>query len=512
MAVDHAFAGPGKVFIREAREPKAKVRQQLVWGDWLQIVSRAHEGEGWLEVRGRGEVGWLPVAQVQSERLLEVNFIDVGQGDGAFMVTPDDEFAVVDAGESDNMRRFLSWRFNMKLDRRVERGEPHEVGRTVRFKFGAVSHPDLDHYEGFRKLLDSTGFRFDALYHSTLVERPAPSNTLRLGARQTVGNRTAVTELIETPEQLAALLAAHPTANTKYVTLLRAAAASGRVKRIVGVTREAGYLPGFGDAHRTAGGKRLSVEILGPAPIAAAGLCGLPWFGDLGKTKNGHSLVLRIRYGDVHILLGGDLNADAEEHLLATGVGPAPSASATPAERDDYWRRARAAFGADVAKACHHGSADFTTQFLRAVDAAATIVSSGDDEPHCHPRPDTLGALGRHGRGERPLIFSTELARSTREFTKPLAAVQTQINAAVRALEQATTTAEKARIRKEIDQLLDRKERNVAVYGMISVRTDGRTVVIAQKLERDRAQTGEGFDLQWLAPGADGRLASAPSP
>ena len=51
------------------------------------------------------------------------------------------------------------------------------------------------------------------------------------------------------------------------------------------------------------------------------------------------------------------------------------------------------------------------------INASATVVSSGDYESHSHPRPDALGAFGKHGRGERPLIFSTELARSTREFT-----------------------------------------------------------------------------------------------
>jgi hypothetical protein len=122
-----------------------------------------------------------------------------------------------------------------------------------------------------------------------------------------------------------------------------------------------------------------------------------------------------------------------------------------------------------------------------------------------------LGAVGRHGRGERPLVFSTELARSTREFTKPRAAVQEQIRAAISLLETADA-AERKKLKRLIDSLLDTAERNVAVYGMISVRTDGERVVIMQKLERRRSSTGEGFDLQWLVPGPDGELRSAPAP
>ena len=72
-----------------------------------------------------------------------------------------------------------------------------------------------------------------------------------------------------------------------------------------------------------------------------------------------------------------------------------------------------------------------------------------------HPRPDTLGTIGKHSRGERSLIFSTELARSGKEFV-------------------------------DIKKLNTQKsrERVVTVYGMINVRTDGEKVIVAQKLEK----------------------------
>ncbi len=110
----------------------------------------------------------------------------------------------------------------------------------------------------------------------------------------------------------------------------------------------------------------------------------------------------------------------------------------------------------DIAKSCHHGSADFSIDFLKVLNPIATVISSGDDEPHCHPRPDTLGTIGKYSRGERSLIFSTELARSGKEF-----------------LDLSK--------RKETDSTL---ERVVTVYGMINVRTDGNQAIIAQKLER----------------------------
>lgn len=57
-----------------------------------------------------------------------------------------------------------------------------------------------------------------------------------------------------------------------------------------------------------------------------------------------------------------------------------------------------------MAKACHHGSGDFRDDFLAGINALVTIISSGDNESYAHPRPDTLGAMGKAGRGTRPLI------------------------------------------------------------------------------------------------------------
>ena len=459
-----------------------------------------------MHVRGRGEDGWLRIEEVQEERLLEINFVDVGQGDAAFVVTPDDEFGVIDAGVGTHMRRFLSWRFNLKLDRAKQPdGERHETGKTVKMKFAVISHPDLDHYEGFRGLFTSPAFEFKTVFHNTLVERPASPSTDKLGKRDSVGGKTCVVGLVETAEQLNKVLdGVDPASRAKYTSLMREASESGRVGNIQGVTSDDGHLPGFGASHKCKNGKRLRIEVLGPVPLSQGAKRGLPWFTDLGKTKNGHSVVLRLVYDDVSILLGGDLNVPAEEHLLTQHVGEIPD---DPTQLDAYLDEARGVFGVDVAKSCHHGSADFSTHFLRALNPLATVISSGDDEPHCHPRPNTLGAIGRHSRSEKPLIFSTELSRSTAEYTKPSASTQEEIRLLIAKLQEADD-AERKQLSKKLDALLDKAERNVAVYGLIALRTDGNRIVIAQKLERPR-DAGEEFDLQWLIRDADGTLVPA---
>lgn len=35
-----------------------------------------------------------------------------------------------------------------------------------------------------------------------------------------------------------------------------------------------------------------------------------------GRTKNGHSIILKLTIGNLRLLLGGDLNSSSEEYLL----------------------------------------------------------------------------------------------------------------------------------------------------------------------------------------------------
>ena len=157
--------------------------------------------------------------------------------------------------------------------------------------------------------------------------------------------------------------------------------------------------------------------------------------------------------------------------------------------------RTRRAFGCDIAKACHHGASDVLDSFLYAVNPVATIISSGDDESHAHPRPDALGAFGKSSRGERPLIFSTELARSTKEFSYPI-----KYHALVEKMKKYIDGLQDPKRKKIATTRLERlRDSNVVTYGMITVRTDGENVLIAQKLEKERSagQRWDLYDLRW---------------
>ncbi len=471
-----AFAAyPRQILRDEAGKPV----RELLWGDFVSVLGVAGDK---LKVRSRGSDGFLAPAQIQDSRLLEVNFVDIGQGDGAFLVMPDDRKMVIDAGEADNMFRFLSWRFNLRAN----------PDREVKIDDVVISHPDMDHYKGFTPIFGSEQFAFGTVYHNGIVEQIGANTTLgtKTGKFLTsvVADRTALRQITTDPAR---------TGSKLYPNLLKKLDESGRSGDIRMISASDGFLPGY------EADKEVSIRVLGPVLSPSGGQPAYKWFEDPGKTKNGHSVVLRLTIGSVSILLGGDLNIPAERHLLEHYTGLGIEAS----NEETLVQAARQTFQADIAKACHHGSADFSTSYLRAVNALATVISSGDAESHAHPRPDALGAFGKYSRGVRPLIFSNELARSSKDKIKHPQALRDEIQK-LQAKIDVADGAEKAALQEKFTKLLVTIERSVSVYGMITLRTDGTKVLMAQRLEERRVGPSSvaDFDTYQLEPDHNGVL------
>jgi beta-lactamase superfamily II metal-dependent hydrolase len=479
--------------------------KHLLWGDWVRIDGSAQAGM--LPVHVRNKNGWMREQDLQAERLLEIVFVDVGQGDGALIVTPADQVLLVDAGVSDNLYRFLDWRF-------------HFLGGVREFDAAIITHPDSDHYRGFSAVFRQPNIRLKRVYHNGIMEQ----NGKPFGPEVTEGTVKYVAELMETHQEMEAFLADEARYGDKaYPRLMKTALArlspGGEIRMLAasGNPAQPTYLEGFG-----AGGD-LRIHVLGPVPeLAPGGRRRLRWFrerpdggsNDEGKTKNGHSVILRVEYRDVSVLLGGDLNASAEAYLLRHYSGRDWPPADAAAERAMV-EAVRPTFGVDVAKTCHHGSADFTETFMQAVHPAATVVSSGDEEPYAHPRCDTLGAIGVHGRGRRPLLFSTELARSTREREEM---TRKEMDELLRELETEADPTKRAKLIQDHKKTLNElTRRNVTTYGAINLRTDGHRAVMAYRLERTREgragnkKTVTEWDLYPMEPGADGVLVYVPA-
>ena len=191
------------------------------------------------------------------------------------------------------------------------------------------------------------------------------------------------------------------------------------------------------------GDPSVQINVLGPRVIRVGSRACLPDFGDAGKTINGHSVVLRLMCGEVSILLPGDINAAGSKHISED-------------------QAVRTMLGGHVFKAPHHGSHDIDPQFLGRVRPQVTVISSGDEPDHGHPRASLIGLVGHHSRSDEPLVFSTEIAATFQE------ADQGTVDA-----EEAAQPGTNANRR-----VLFKKR----LHGMINVRTDGTRIYAARRV------------------------------
>jgi beta-lactamase superfamily II metal-dependent hydrolase len=483
------------VAIKYVGEFETKLRRRgappytLIWGDPCHV--RGNGDGDHVEVRARGMIGTVPASSLMDRSLLEIYVIDVGQGDGILMRTPDDKWHLIDAGVANEAQmlhkgapNFIGWKFRRDLD--VDKVPLENV---------IVSHPDFDHFGGVTDVLAGDFGRWSGedgplrvevenLYHCGIGRfRDAP----QVGAtakgevppfpRGEHGVRrrgTFVTELLDGKTSFAN--PPRPFGRAFGAFARQVASKPRRVRRLSSADR---FLPGY-----EPGDGEVVIRVLGPVlENFGAGRSGLRVLGTESVTINGHSVVLRLDYRQARIILTGDLNDRSQRLLL----------SYQPEE----------AFAADVAKACHHGSEEVDLTFTKALQARATVISSGDNEDYSHPRPVVMGASARYGREARddkgdvmpPLVYSTELARSIRLAQADKLRVPGDGSAS------ETVEAETAEVKPEPKDAEFRSFEYTPVstdlvYGLVNVRTDGRHILCATLEE-----SGSDFDIKVFEAG-----------
>ncbi len=346
------------------------------------------------------------VVESGASRVLKVDFVDVQQGDAAVVETPSGNVVLVDGGDNQMFARYLAGRFKSKED------DPKEIDAIV------VTHGDADHFAGLTEIHesethDTTWKRLfvhpQRVFHNGLVKRPSSvPDREALGPTVEHDGVTFVTDLHDDLLQVPDDEMNEPF--KRWKTALEAFAGRGPIemRRIAA---------GDDDAFSFLNDDGVEVAVLGPLVEDAGGVPGLRFLGTprddeemrnqpvrparfVGKspshTINGHSVILRLKYGNARFLFAGDLNAQAEEEL----VGRHASGDAD--------------LTAEVLKVPHHGSADFSPEFLEAVAPVVSVVSSGDEnalKEYVHPRATLMGALGRWSRPgvSEPVVFVTEM-------------------------------------------------------------------------------------------------------
>lgn len=452
-----------------------KVLLELLWGDRVEYLDEDLHN-GFRKVHSRwADVGYVEEKYLGKDPILELYFIDVGQGDGILIVTPERKHILIDGGyarknqpHGRSAADFVDWKFFTDYKK-----------TEIVLDAMISSHNDADHYGGLwdllnvkeDKQLDCTKVTVKNFYHAG-VGWWSKDGKRNLGKSEEgylktlLSDRESIERGLEDGEY---------TLQGEWAKFMDCIVKTGaNVQRLsYNPEKSFGYLPGFEKDKKTA------IKILGPIETTIAGKPALKDFKGDSQNTNGNSVLLRLDFGRCRILLTGDLNQKSQQYIVDSFAGNTQE------------------LAADVVKSCHHGSDDCSYNFLQHVQAAATIISSGDDETHSHPRPNIVGASGATGFRKiaddkllTPLIYSTEISRSLK-LGDPYEVKYDQHSVGGSTFDIRLTDEAKTKIlyKQTVSGGLRPASKSTSmsrlrvvdrlVYGLVNVRTDGTKILCA---------------------------------
>jgi competence protein ComEC len=338
------------------------IEQVLIFGEKVITSGTIINGRIKAKYRDKYE-GFVRSDHLDNSSGLEIYFLDVGQADCAFVVTPESKKTLIDGGGNDQAEGFLSWKYQL--------ANPNSDKLVIDLL--VLSHADGDHLKGLIPILEHDKIEVKKIIHNGI-------GTFK-GMDEKSGNLSDDEKYLvtyhSTPDQLDGL----ELTNTfqKWIDL---------IKRLNipynAVTHETGDL-NLGDSE-------IQIEILGPIINRDQNNNPrLKWFKNHSHTINGHSVFFRLIYDEIRVMFSGDINIEGGEFVMK---------NANIASKLD----------SHVFKTPHHGSHEFYPPFLEAIRPQISVISSGDSPDHGHRRANFIGAIGLASRSKAPLVFSTEIA------------------------------------------------------------------------------------------------------
>jgi glyoxylase-like metal-dependent hydrolase (beta-lactamase superfamily II) len=497
----------GEYFDSFKQETRTRVVKTLYWGDEIDLVDPDEAADE--EVRdvrvnyydypsGEMRVGTvrkrrknkenIPLTLIpKAQRPLAFEVVDVQQGDASFIRTPKGRYILVDGGEEVFVARLLASVFPGTTAE-----NPLMLDALV------VSHGDADHFEGLAALADASEHseerkrihvRIARCFHNGLVKSPEKitdeggekislKERERFGEVVKIDKEYYVTDLYDDPRE-----APHPNGPfTRWGEALDSMLVTDpdEFPDLVATDDDdfpvlARLVAGDDTAFGTFEDDGLSIRVLSPVEeiiedpeekLALQILRDEDGRQSASHTINGHSVILQVQYNKVRFLLGGDLNKHGAEKVL-THVAAQPNLS----------------LRSEILKVPHHGSHEFSNEFLEKVAPVISLVSSGDEnraKEYVHPRANLMAAVGKWSRGPEPLVFATELAA----FFTFRGGIQPEVHEEEEG---------------ELVDIAESKQRGFffaferLVFGAVHIRTDGERVFVAPESASDTIKEAYAF-------------------
>ena len=380
----------------------------LLFGEWIRTVEKIQD-EWKINFRG-GRGGYIKSGTFDKSRKIEIYFIDVGQGDAILIQTQSDKRILIDGGPDSSANNFITWKYNLKNSR-----------NEIVFDALVMTHADRDHAKGLIYVLNNPNIKIKAFYHNGIVRFQG----------QTIGKKDPIkNELTEIYDDYENIEGHNPPISADFKILKNALDNARKRNPDLIIKHLDQYSRTVLDFTKKSD---LTIEVLGPVNTGTKNNPRYKYLGSHGETLNGNSISLLLTYGKCKILLCGDMNNKYEKEFLK------------------YYKSKN--LNAHIFKANHHGSQDFSIEFLKAVSPSIAIVSSGDQPDYGHPRGILLGSLGKYAPAEveRPILFCTEVASTYKQIK-------------IKQLENES--------KKKIPNTYEK-----AIYGLINVRSDGEKVI-----------------------------------
>lgn len=358
------------------RDDEDSSSPKLIFGDYVKTLNK--KNGKYVKVKygvTTDHTGWIKEDHLTPKATLEFYFIDVGQGDSTFIVTPKRKKILIDGGVNYDALKFLSWKYKLE---QVSKTKPLVIDLLV------LTHADEDHLNGLIHIISSEKIKVKQIIHSGLAIYKKTGD--KLGNSVKIRKRKYITTMHSGLDELDSFPLKPQFAKWK--------------KAIENDNPNVVYHSVNNDSDPIdIGDSSITIDVLGPKleyddndnPLYR-------WHGSHSHTINGHSVVLAIQYKNVRCLLSGDLEDKSEKFLV----------------EDNNLKQK---MDAHILKAPHHGSHHFYQEWLDAVNPQLTVISSGETPDHGHPRAIFLGAVGNASR-TNSLMFSTELAATFSKFNK----------------------------------------------------------------------------------------------